>query len=60
MKKITGLLILLMALVACNSKKAGEPPISFLADGGLFVLNQGNFTYGAPHFVSRRWWFVCA
>ncbi len=45
MKKITGLLILLMALVACNSKKAGEPPISFLADGGLFVLNQGNFTY---------------
>lgn len=45
MKRILGCFLMLMVVVSCDSKKSIDPVVNPLADGGLFVVNQGNFTY---------------
>ncbi len=45
MKKIIPFFILLFALFSCDSKKTEPPVVSKLTENGVFVVNQGNFTY---------------
>lgn len=49
MKRIIkySLIIFLMILVSCKNKKENNEPATFNTGKGLFVLNEGNFTYAS-------------
>ncbi len=46
MKHILWFTLLALMAISCSDKNTDTPVVHPLEDGGLFVLNQGNFTYG--------------
>jgi len=45
MRHIIWFILLAFMVISCSDKDTDKPEIHPLEDGGLFVLNQGNFTY---------------